>query len=270
MLPIYRLRDGRKTLAKNDAVFDACAEIFANQQALVMFPEANHNLKRRVRPLSKGFTRILERGLMNYPDLDIQIVPVGLNYQSATRFPDEVSVYYGKAISVKEMYDEDEKVFVERVKERVTTQLKTLTTHIEDLEHYDQMVNQLEAMQVDFLRPQETNRRIAAMTSEGLNPLQAELKPERPNLWSRIFNIINMPMILLWRQFVLPKIKEAEFIDTFRFAFGLLIFPVYGVLLYLLISAMANTSIALFVVLGLIAFNVLYIKNKKRPVRGSF
>ena len=131
MIPIYRIRDGRHALPKNEAIFDKCADILKRKSALAMFPEANHNLKRSVRPLSKGFTRILFRALEKYPDLDIQLVPVGLNYKDAVRFPDEVSLYYGTPIALQSIYQEtDLPSTVIRLKESITQNLQRLTTHI--------------------------------------------------------------------------------------------------------------------------------------------
>lgn len=98
------MRDGIKAVSQNKLVFDRCALLLEKGEALVIFPEANHTLNRRVRPLSKGFTRITFRALEKYPDLDIQWVPGGLNYKNAVHFPDEVAFYYGKAIAARNRY----------------------------------------------------------------------------------------------------------------------------------------------------------------------
>ena len=55
MLPIYRMRDGKETLAKNEEIFDRCYDILNKKECLLIFPEGTHDLKRWVRPLSKGF-----------------------------------------------------------------------------------------------------------------------------------------------------------------------------------------------------------------------
>ena len=81
MLPVYRIRDGRESLSKNSAIFERCAHLLLANQAILLFPEANHSLLRRVRPLSKGFTRILDNALRKNSRLDIQLVPIGQNYQ---------------------------------------------------------------------------------------------------------------------------------------------------------------------------------------------
>ncbi len=77
MLPVYRVRDGWNNITNNTTIFNTCTELLNKNQAIVMFPEGNHNLARRVRPLSKGFTRIVFDSIEKHPNLDLQIVPVG-------------------------------------------------------------------------------------------------------------------------------------------------------------------------------------------------
>ena len=100
MLPVYRIRDGKDSIAKNQEIFEACYEIFAKGESVLIFPEGNHGLPRRVRPLSKGFTRIAYGFLDKYPDRALYIVPIGLNYTNILRPFRDVSLYYGKAFSI--------------------------------------------------------------------------------------------------------------------------------------------------------------------------
>ena len=88
MMPVYRLRDGRQTLTKNEEIFQRCSQLLCKGEAVVIFPEANHHLDRRVRPLSKGYTRILFQALELCKDLEILILPVGVNYLRAAEHPD--------------------------------------------------------------------------------------------------------------------------------------------------------------------------------------
>ena len=62
---------------------------------MVIFPEGSHNLARRVRTLSKGFTRIVFDTLEKYPDINLQLVPIGVNYKNAKAWPDEAAIYFG-------------------------------------------------------------------------------------------------------------------------------------------------------------------------------
>ena len=79
LLPIYRMRDGYGSLGRNQAIFDQCMSLFENNDKLLAFPEGNHNMQRRVRKLSKGFTRIVFQALEENPDTKLQLIPIGLN-----------------------------------------------------------------------------------------------------------------------------------------------------------------------------------------------
>lgn len=260
MLPIYRIRDGRESLKKNQAVFDRCARLFQEKHALVIFPEANHNLKRRVRPLSKGFTRILFSTLKKMPESEIHIVPVGMNYRSNYGFPDKVAVYYGQPISAKSMFEKRNQNAVNSLKDAVSDSLKTLTTHIEDEESYDTTIQKLDALQVDYLNPKETN---AAIQNGGT--LHGE-KTHAPNpkvlqaVFKGIFIALNFPVVMLWRAGIKPKVWEPEFMGTLRFGFALLVYPIYYLIVFAIFAAFWGGLIGLAIILGLFLFNWGYVR----------
>ena len=261
MIPIYRIRDGRESLKNNQAVFDTCAELLVMNEAVVMFPEANHNLKRRVRLLSKGFTRVLFNALERNPDLDIRLVPVGLNYKNAPAFPDAVALYYGKDIAVQELYDpEDLIASILRIKNAVSESLKTLTTHIESEELYEDIVGRLDTMGVNYLDPKSVNS-----TIRNLDTLENENKTTSKSgvvskLLKGVFTVLNFPILLLWRTKVKPKVPEPEFMGTFRFAFAFLTYPIYFGVLLILLALFWSFSVAAAIVFALFAFNYIYVR----------
>ena len=260
MIPIYRIRDGRESLKNNQAVFDRCSQLLREHQAILMFPEANHNLKRRVRPLSKGFTRILFSVLEQEPNTDIRIVPIGLNYKDAIRFPDKVSVFFGKDIKVKDLYEAtDEKASIDRIKKAVSDQMKTLTTHIERVDAYDLSIQKLDAIGVDYLNPKEVNLQLK-------NIADVEVKDHKRTssfihkIFKGLFTLVNVPMILIWRRLVKPKAKEREFRGTLRFAFIMIGYPIYFMLLFAVVALILTPNIGVITVLGLFAFNWVFVK----------
>ena len=259
MIPIYRIRDGRESLKNNDAVFTQCAELLEKNEAILMFPEANHNLKRRVRPLSKGFTRILFGTLNRSPNLDIQIVPIGLNYKDAKGFPDHIAINFGMPIPIKGLYKkEDINGSTLAVKEAVSGQLKKLTTHIEDEETYDETVRQLDLLGVDYLNPEEVNRTLQNMTP-GSNISKKTLGVFG---WvgKVLFSLLKFPLVLLWRIFGKPKVWEPEFMGTLRFAYAMLAGPIYYLLVFVVISVLFTPGTGVLTIMGLFAFNWLYVK----------
>jgi len=132
MLPIYRIRDGKASLSKNAEIFKKCATLLNQRQAILLFPEANHNLERRVRALSKGFTRLIFSALAENQKLDIKLVPIGQNYVRATTFPDVACIYYGTPIAVQPLLQEEGRQSVINIKAAVSKALQRLTTHFDD------------------------------------------------------------------------------------------------------------------------------------------
>jgi 1-acyl-sn-glycerol-3-phosphate acyltransferase len=269
MVPIYRIRDGRDTLHKNDAIFDTCAELLNRGEAIVMFPEANHNLKRRVRPLSKGFTRVLFRALEENPTLDIQLVPVGLNYQQADAFPDAVALHYGKPISVLELYQqEDVQNSVRNIKEAVSQGLKGLTTHIAPERHYEALHAYLEEQNVDFLQPKATNALVQDWNKGHLRPKPKKAQTKGQNLFYPLFLVLNLPVILLWKGLVKPKVWEPEFMGTLRFATALGGYLLCFGFLFALFTWWLGLFFAIALVGALFLFNWAYVKINRWPSKG--
>lgn len=105
MMPVYRQRDGIANLAKNEEIFQRCHSILREGETLLIFPEATHLGERRVRPLSKGFTRVLFGALEGHEDLNIMVVPLGINYSHYHKSGSRLIVNYGKPIAVSEYYE---------------------------------------------------------------------------------------------------------------------------------------------------------------------
>lgn len=256
MLPIYRIRDGRMALSNNTLVFDRCADLLGSGEALVIFPETNHNLKRRVRPLSKGFIRIILRAMEKYPNLDIHLVPVGFNYKNAIHFPDEVALYFGKAIPVHNLYTTTNvNTSILAIKTKVTQSLRQLTTHIPEEMNEVTALKIFSSETIDFLNPTETNNRLRSQKNKG----SLKEKP-KPSFLRVLFMLLNFPVVLIWRLIVKPKVPEAEFMGTFRFATGLLLFPIYLILLFLGMIFFWSVKIAFLVILSLSILNSMLIK----------
>ncbi|APQ19353.1 hypothetical protein A9200_09125 [Maribacter hydrothermalis] len=259
MLPIYRMRDGRETLTNNSFIFDTCAEILNDGNAIVIFPEANHNLQRRVRPLSKGFTRIIMRSFELYPNLDIQLVPVGLNYKNAVHFPDQVAVRYGKPISAKSLFNVKAiNQSSQIIKDSVALALKELTTHIEN--EYDLTLNRLMNDKVNFLNPSEVNKTILSYSQQQQHIEIIPVDQEKTDFFKLLFEVLNFPIVTLWRLWLKPKVPEAEFMGTFRFALAFICYPIYLLTIFLILFYFFPLALAL-VITGLLTFlNVFLVK----------
>lgn len=222
LMPIYRIRDGVKELSKNKQVFNDCFEILNKQSTLMIFPEGSHNKRRSVRILSKGFTRILFGALDMYPELKINIIPVGVTYQNASQYPCKVAIHYGKPILANEYYTKSElNKSITVIKEKVATQLKELSVHIPLDKDYQTTVDKLNTNNVDFTNVADVNSMIS------LDSISKQKKTINP---AYIFYfIIVLNSIIPWAlwKLISKKIDETEFIDTFRFGVGAALFPLF-------------------------------------------
>ncbi|NNM13681.1 MAG: glycerol acyltransferase [Gammaproteobacteria bacterium] len=258
LVPIYRLRDGYASLGKNREVFDFCIQEFSKNGTLLAFPEANHNIQRRVRNLSKGFTRIVFQELETRPDTQLELLPIGLNYKQADQWPDRVSIYFGDPIPVQKYRAENPKEMTEHLRRNVQTALKRLTTDI-PVKNYPEIEKQLRASGTDFQDPVLLNQWIASEVpvievktprlKAGLSAiLKALLKV---NLW--------LPY-LIWKYYIRPRIQEKEFISTFRYSVAITFVPVYLLLIATILSIITGPGIALQYLLAVLLLALLSVK----------
>jgi len=257
MLPIYRIRDGYDSLSRNDETFQKCYEILNNKQTVLIFAEGSHSLKRRIRGLTKGFARIAFGALEEDPNNEIDIIPIGYNYSHAEEFGSSVSVYYGKPISANyywKNYDKNESVT--ELINVVSEQLKTLTTHIEDKNDYEEIVQHFQTD--DFLYPEKVNKILENL--DALPPVPAKRKKSFNPLFLLV-KINSVFPLMIWRK-VFPKIKEVEYISTFRFTVGITAFPIFYFLQTCIISYFFGGRIGL-IYLFLSVFSVFLLSKTK-------
>lgn len=260
MYPVYRIQDGVNTIKMNDQIFKNCHELLFSHQALQIFAEGLHHLDRKVYPLKKGFARIIHGTLKKYPDLDIQIVPVGINYDHHLNFPASASVIYDKPIRANDYIDlKNPDLRYQELTSTVRKALKKLTLHIEETENYEELIQHLESLGIDYLDPEKayetyTNR-------ANLKPAKQEIKPQwffrvAITLWK----INSLIPLFLWHKFS-KKITERIFTSTFRFAFALVVFPLFYALQTALIGYTFSIEIALLYALLTITLSLIRVKK---------
>lgn len=242
LMPIYRIRDGIKQLSNNQEIFEKCYKILHKGETLMIFPEGSHDKKRSIRPLSKGFTRIVFGALEKHKDLEIKVVPVGITYQHPSDFPTKVTINYGKPIGTREIFETNSGAkSINILKAKVSEQLEKLSVHITDDSNYETTLQKLTDAQVDFTKVDEVNKMIQ---SESIpNSKNAKTNFVKPLLYLIIINSI-IPFFI-WK-IVRNKIDEIEFIDTFRFALNWFLCSFFYSLQAYIVSLYFGKTIGLF------------------------
>jgi glycerol-3-phosphate O-acyltransferase/dihydroxyacetone phosphate acyltransferase len=106
VIAIHRGTDVPDASLHNESSFAACTEVLRRGGCIGIFPEGTSQQARQVQPLKTGTARIaLEAESESGFRLGLEIVPVGLSFQSRRRFRSRVLVYFGRPIVVSEWKD---------------------------------------------------------------------------------------------------------------------------------------------------------------------
>lgn len=138
MFPAYRMRDGIENLSKNEEAFAEAYDLLEHNEGLIVFPEANHALPRSLRPLKKGICRsAFGAEIKNNWELDVHIVPVGINYSDQEFFGGENLTIFGKPIRLadyKALYLESPGKANKQLIDRIQEEMSPLMIDIQDME----------------------------------------------------------------------------------------------------------------------------------------
>jgi len=215
MIPIYRVRDGIGNMEKNKETFEKSTEVLFKKGTIVIFGEGNHNIHRNMRPLKKGFARIAYQALEANPDLDLVILPVGLNYGNHQRTGSKVSIFFGPTIDPKVFYPQFDPLI-----KAVEEALEPLVSHIPE-ENYDQIQEELILNRIDLTEP-ENVRSFLSGHSNSPDP-----KPYSPPYFTnKVMKVFHFPIYWIWL-LIAPKIEDPAFIATFKFVIGLVAVPLW-------------------------------------------
>lgn len=180
ILPIYRIRDGIGALGNNQEVFDNTVDVLKANIPICILPEGNHDGQKRLRPLKKGIFRIsFQAEESNQFNLNLQIVPVGIDYSNYFNAGSDLMVVFGTPIKIADyavQYKENEQRTINTLMHALAEGIRGVMIHIPE-EHY-QMTYQISEMY-------------------------------EPNVWNT-FNARRHPFNKLTiRQYIVQKITEA-------------------------------------------------------------
>jgi 1-acyl-sn-glycerol-3-phosphate acyltransferase len=125
--PIHRLSEGKEHLSENEATFNTCIEIFKEGGFVLIFSEGLCDNQTELLPLKKGTGRLVRMAWQQ--GIDLQIVPIGLTYNSFSEFGKVVEVKMTetiKKISFVDTLAGSEGFFIRSFNERLANDLRKL------------------------------------------------------------------------------------------------------------------------------------------------
>jgi len=134
IIPVFRIRDGKENLERNDEVFKTAARVLKKNNPIALFPEGRHNPKQSLLPIQKAVPRIVlpTEASLGF-ELQSQIVPVAIYYRDVNDFPSDAYVTFGQPIEVSEyktLYSESPNLAINQLRKDLETRLKSMVVDI--------------------------------------------------------------------------------------------------------------------------------------------
>ncbi|MBX7127182.1 MAG: 1-acyl-sn-glycerol-3-phosphate acyltransferase, partial [Cyclobacteriaceae bacterium] len=223
MIPVYRFRDGFGTLRRNEQTMTRTAALLRSGEAVLIFAEGNHDSRRRLRPLQKGFVRLAMDCLSQLPAQEkLHVVPVGIQYDSLDQFRTRVLVQFGEPVLVEA--EMDQAALIEVTAQRI----REMILHVEPLDSYDQQMQWLHAnrrIQGDLIAQLQADRHVlAAYKGQSVPIAVSHSRPHLNPLWWWGFVNHLLPYYCL-RWILRRKMKDAQFAGSLKFSVGIFLLP---------------------------------------------
>lgn len=251
MLPIYRIRDGRDSMKKNDQIFEATKEILSDGGVVGIFPEGSHSLTYKLRPLKKGIARI---AFMTDADADfklnVKIVPIGIHYESYFSTKGRTLVTCGNPISIsdyKQTYLRDQnQAFIDLVSE-LSTRMKSLMLNIEG-EDYDRVYTAFQKKRVyktSLKKQLKADQELVHSIEHGERYDETSDKRNSilrlpANLWYLLRSVIGFIPKTIVNLMVKKMVRDKHFIATMGYSYSMVVYPLFYILVYYLIKYLVN------------------------------
>ncbi|WP_242091989.1 lysophospholipid acyltransferase family protein [Aestuariivivens sediminicola] len=149
MIPIYRPEITPDKVYKNEAVFQSCFDHLKAQKSLMIFPEGVSKTERRLRKIKTGAARIaLGAESQNGFQLNLKIIPIGINYSNPHYFRSHVFINIGAPIQVSDfeaVYHDNEKQAVLQLTDQIKKRLEDLVVIVKN-ERLDALTRQIELL----------------------------------------------------------------------------------------------------------------------------
>lgn len=205
ILPIYRIRDGYKSVKDNNAeIIEKAADVVRDEVKLFLYPEAAHRTKHSLRQLSKGIFHIAFKANEEFGhEKPVYIIPVGIEYGDYFRYRSTALINIGEPINVTEFVnqnkDENEAVVMNKLRDLLTEKLSKQISFIPDNEENYEAIWEMTKMKSKFDCASFTDFRLYEPLTERLERNQKTIKE-----------------ILEWKEREPEKAKETfERVDKF-------------------------------------------------------
>lgn len=193
IMPVYRIRDGKENLSKNQEIFEQCGVILKKRNPICLFPEARFNPHQNLLPLQKAIPRIaLPTEAKNDFELDTHIVPMAFYYTAKDSFLSDLYITYGKPLKVadyKELYLRDENQAINQLRNDMDARLREYVVDIPE-EDYEEISAWIDLKAEEVKRKSFPGKDGIIRASQQIISEAKELKENKPKEYVEKINTL--------------------------------------------------------------------------------
>ena len=254
MLPIYRLRNGYSNLRKNEEIFEKCYEVLGKGKKMQMFSEGGLHTEYYLKRISKGSSRIAYNAQKKYPNQNIYIIPVGINYGHHEKPRCSVQLVFGKAIKIKKYMNANnlESENINFIRDSLQIEMENcLWLPKKDDDYY------FKKSLIDKKITKMSFSKIKAFLNNTNKKNNTLVKPRLiKNLILKILTIPNIIPIIISRK-IINLIKDKDFIGSMKYGCGAIIFPIWWIILGLIILYFFNPIICVIFIVFSVSSEII-------------
>lgn len=228
MMPVYRQREGKEHLYKNQNSFDASVDVLKNGGILLIFIEGTCLNKNEIQPFKKGAARILQQAVA--AGVTPAVLPAVITYNGFKHFGKKIYLMLGTTVQATRFFNKG------ALTENAAIERNNFNNHV-----------------------------LQDMTSLFKEPPSKKYK--RPIFLFPIVGIAwfwHAPLYLLIKTFVAHKTKGTVFYDSVLFAVLLFAYPIYLLLLSILLYNIGIPGfLNLFIIMLHPLLAIIYTRSKK-------
>ncbi|MGY6561222.1 MAG: 1-acyl-sn-glycerol-3-phosphate acyltransferase [Luteibaculaceae bacterium] len=264
MLPMYRQRDGKEALQNVGWVEEQCLRLLKRGNWIGVFPEATHDQRWVLRPLTKGTARLWNIALEE--NMPVRTFCCGIFYYNHTRSGYPVILTFDKGITPDPIAAKPKAKWIAESTKQISDSLSTLYPNVPyDSEYYDEAATLIKNYTFD-----EPTENYLAFLPELNKKLKKLISGENKNVKvEKLFDnflefkkglaavgfvliIPILPWYLLVKFVSYSLVKDKQFVPSIKFAAWAFLWPIYPIALWSLLNPLFGINIYLITLLFLV------------------
>jgi len=228
MMPVYRQREGKEHLHKNQNSFDASVDVLKQGGILLIFIEGTCLNKNEIQPFKKGAARILQQAVA--AGVTPAVLPAVITYNGFKHFGKKIFLMLGSTVQATQFFNKS------AIAENAAMERNNFNNYV-----------------------------MREMISLFKEPPSKKYK--RPIYLFPIIGVAwfwHAPLFLMIKTFVAHKTKGTVFYDSVLFAVLLFAYPLYLLLLFMLLYSIGLPGfINLLIIMLHPLLAIIYTRSKK-------